>query len=343
MAKWYLDEGFQSDIVLSTRVRLARNIAGIPFPNRMSDADGARVISMVDDALKKLNYRFTLIRMDDIGDLERQRLMEEHVISPDMLKNTKNKAVFVSADDSVSILVNEEDHLRLQSMFSGLEAQKAYDLLEKIDDFLGKELPYAFHEKYGYLTACPTNVGTGMRLSFMLHLPALCSAHLADSLFSTIGKLGITVRGLYGEGTKSQGNVFQVSNQVTLGRSEAEIIDGVTEVINQIIAQERELRGRMMKENGAAIEDQISRSLGTLRYARILSSAELNDLLSNVRMGVSIGFIRDVTIRDLNTLMVESRPGHVMGGHAMTSFERDVKRAELVRNHLAGQGHKKEA
>lgn len=337
MAKWYLDEGFQSDIVLSTRVRLARNIEGLPFPNRMTDADGAKLISMVEQALAKLNYQFRLVKMDDIDDLERQKLMEEHFISPDMLKNTKNKAVFISGDDSVSILVGEEDHLRLQSMFSGLEAQKAYDLLEKVDDFLSKELPYAFHEKYGFLTACPTNVGTGMRLSFMLHLPALCKAHLADSLFSTISKLGITVRGLYGEGTKPQGDVFQVSNQVTLGRSETEIMEGVTEVIHQIIAKERELRSRMMQENGAAIEDAVYRALGTMRYARILPSAELNGLLSSVRMGVSIGLIKDVSIRDLNTVMVEARPGHVMGDHVLTGFERDVKRAALVRERLCRQ------
>lgn len=334
MAKWYLDEGFQSDVVLSTRVRLARNIEGLPFPNRMSDADGAKLISMVEQALSRLNYQFRLVRMDEIDDLERQKLMEEHFISPDMLKNTKNKAVFISADDSVSILVGEEDHLRLQSMFSGLEAQKAYDLLDKVDAFLAKELPYAYHEKYGFLTACPTNVGTGMRLSFMMHLPALCKTHMADSLFSTIGKLGITVRGLYGEGTKSQGDVFQVSNQVTLGRSETEIMDGVTEVVNQIIAKERELRSRMMQENGAAIEDTVFRALGTLRYARILPSAELNSLLSHVRMGVSVGLIPDVSIRDLNTVMVLSRPGHVMDDRTLTSFERDVKRASLVRQRL---------
>lgn len=337
MAKWYLDSGFQDDVVLSTRVRLARNIKGIPFPNRMSADDAEKVISMVSDALSKLNYKFNLIRLSGLTDIERQRLMEEHFISPQMLKDPEHKAVFLSEDESVAIMINEEDHIRMQCIYAGLEGSKAYDLISKIDDFLGETLQYAFHKKYGHLTACPTNVGTGMRMSFMLHLPALCMAHMADNLFAAVGKLGVTVRGMYGEGTKSSGYIFQISNQKTLGKSESELSQNLIDVVNQIITKERELRRRIAKDKGMTLEDNIMRSYGIIRYARKISTDELTGLLSNVRFGVSLGIIDDIEINKLNEIMVITRPAHIMETGTEDGFTRDVKRAEVIKTVLSSK------
>ena len=330
MAKWYCDRGFQDDVVLSTRVRLARNLKGIPFPNKMSGDDGEKVIKTVADALSNLNYKFNLIRLNGISEIERQKLLEEHLISPQMLKNPEHKAVFISDDEAVAIMINEEDHIRFQSIYAGFEGDKAYELISKIDDFLGNSIEYAFHRKYGHLTACPTNVGTGMRISFMLHLPALCMARVADNLFAAVGKLGVTVRGMYGEGTKSSGYIFQISNQTTLGKTEAELSQNLTDVVNQIITKERELRRRILQDKGIAIEDKIMRSLGLMTYARKISTEELTGLISNVRFGVSLGIIDNVDINKLNEIMVVTRPAHITEFGATNSYERDVKRAEVI-------------
>lgn len=335
MAKWYCDSGFQEDIVLSTRIRLARNIKGIPFPNRMKKGEGSKVIELVANALEGMNYKFNLIRLADISEIERQKLFEQHTISAEMLKDTADKAVFVSEDDVVSILVNEEDHIRMQCIYAGAESGKAYDLISKIDDYLSERLEYAFHRKYGHLTACPTNVGTGMRMSFMLHLPALCMTRLADNLFATVGKLGVTVRGMYGEGTKPGGNIFQISNQTTLGKTEEELSANITDVVNQIIAKERELRHRIIQDKGVAVEDKIMRSYGIMRYARKISSEELAGILSNVRFGISLGIINDISIKELNEITVITRPAHIAETGAATAFERDVKRSEIISNIIA--------
>lgn len=334
MAKWYCDRGFQDDVVLSTRVRLARNLKGIPFPNKMSDADGEKVIKTVSDALSNLNYKFNLIRLHEISDIERQKLLEEHLISPQMLKSPEHKAVFISDDDAVAIMINEEDHIRFQSIYAGFESEKAYELISKIDDFLGNSVEYAFHRKYGHLTACPTNVGTGMRISFMLHLPAICMARVADNLFAAVGKLGVTVRGMYGEGTKSSGYIFQISNQTTLGKTEAELSQNLNDVVNQIITKERELRRRILQDKGIAIEDKIMRSLGLMTYAKKISTDELTGLISNVRFGVSLGIIDNVDINKLNEIMVVTRPAHITELGATNSYERDVKRAEVINSIL---------
>ena len=198
MAKWYDDTGFQGDIVLSTRVRLARNLKGIPFPNKMSDDDAKKVVELVSGALENMNYGFTRLDLNAMSKTEKQKLVEKRYISPDLAKQTKPCAVFISDDESVSIMVNEEEHIRMQSIFAGLECQKAYDIISKIDAYLAEKLEYAVHPKYGYLTSCLTNLGTGMRVSCMLHLPAVCLCSVADSMFATLGKLGITVRGMYG-------------------------------------------------------------------------------------------------------------------------------------------------
>ncbi|MBQ8588610.1 MAG: protein arginine kinase [Clostridia bacterium] len=334
MAKWYEDSGFQSDIVLSTRVRLARNISGIPFPAKMTMEDAKRVIDMTDSALSDINLGFSRTDISSIGTSEAQKLVEKRYISPNLAASKKPAAVFVSGDESLSIMVGEEDHLRMQAIFAGFECKKAYDIISGLDTFLADRLSYAVHRKYGYLTSCLTNAGTGMRISCMMHLPAICKSQLADSLFAALGKLGVTVRGMYGEGSKASGYLFQISNQTTLGISEKEIADRVSDVVNQLIAKERELRQKLHNPDDPVLEDKIMRSYGILKSARILSTKELLELSSYVRFGISLGLISDIEPRVISTLMVETGPAHL--SEMADPRERDIKRAQIVRGKLDG-------
>ena len=333
MANWYSDTGFQSDIVLSTRVRLARNLSDVPFPPKMTDEDASAVIENVGKSLKSTNLEFERTDILTLSPIEREKLVEKHFISPNLAAQKRPSAVFVSSDESVSIMVNEEDHIRTQAIFAGFECQKAYDIVSRLDECMAEHLGYAVHQKYGYLTSCLTNAGTGMRISFMMHLPAICKFRIADKLFSAMGKLGVTVRGMYGEGTKASGYLFQISNQMTLGVSEKEIIDRLNDVVNQLITKERELRVALLKQEGLSLEDKIMRSLGVLGTARLMSSKEMHGLFSNIRLGISQGLITDIKHETLNTLMVETAPAH-LSTDAPSPAERDEKRAFMIRQKL---------
>ena len=333
MAKWYDDLGFQSDIVLSTRVRLARNIKDIPFPGKMSEQDAQKVIENVENAIQRTNMDF--VRHDILGlsPAEREQLVEKRFISPKLAKSTKPSAVFISEDNGISLMVNEEDHIRLQAIFAGFEGQRAYDIISRMDTVIAETIDYAVHQKYGYLTSCLTNVGTGIRISFMMHLPAICKANMAESLFAAMSKLGVTVRGMYGEGSKASGYLFQVSNQITLGVNEKDISDRLSDVVNQLVSKERELRSELLKREGVQLEDKIMRSVGILKTARLLSTKEMLTLFSNVRFGISLGLVKDIEPRVLNRLMVETSPAH-LAGEADSPTRRDTERARLVRETL---------
>lgn len=331
MAEWYKDSGMQNDIVISTRVRLARNLKGIPFPRKADEANSLKVVKLIEEALESLNYEFDKIEPDKLTKTQRQKLVEERYISPNMAECKHPGAVFISRDKFVSIMVNEEDHIRMQSIFAGYESQKAYDIISKIDTYLAEKLDYAVHPKYGYLTTCLTNAGTGMRTSYMLHLPAIVNAGIAENLFAAAGKLGVTVRGMYGEGTKAGGYLFQISNQITMGRSEEEIMNNLSKVVENIIAKERELRTKMHKQKGMVMDDQIMRSLGILKSARLMQSKELLTLLSNIRLGISLGLITDIDSKMLNTIMIETSPAHVTDENITTAMERDIERARIIR------------
>ncbi len=333
MAKWYDDTGLQSDIVLSTRVRLARNIKDIPFPNKMTDEQAIGVISKVENALERMNMNFERKDILSLTPLQREKLVEKRFISPNFAKVKKPAAVFLSGDGTLSLMVNEEDHIRLQAIFAGFEGQKAYELVSKVDTVLGETADYAVHQKYGYLTSCLTNVGTGMRISFMMHLPAICKTHMADSLFGALGKLGVTVRGMYGEGSKASGYLFQVSNQMTLGVNEKEIAERLIDVVNQLISKEREMRNELIKTEGVALEDKIMRSVGILRTARLISTREMLGLFSNVRFGISVGLVQDISPEVLNLLMVETSPAH-LASETDSPQKRDEERAKRVREKL---------
>ncbi len=340
-SKWMEGSGPQADIVISSRIRLARNLKGMPFPNLMNESQEAKVIRQVSQAIRSPMLfqavgELQLQPLRELSPLERLILVEKHLISPDLAEAEGNKAVILRDDEAVSIMVNEEDHLRLQCLLPALMLHEAWRLADATDDALENELDFAFDQERGYLTACPTNVGTGLRASAMLHLPALVLTKQAGPVLAALAKVGVAVRGLYGEGTEAQGNIFQVSNQITLGRTEEEIINNLSAVTVQLADQEREARQLVHRQNRWQLEDRVGRAYGVLTNARILSSQEALQLLSDVRLGVELKILCDLDQRLLNQLMIRIQPAYLQlaTGKEMTSFERDVRRATMVRELL---------
>lgn len=342
--------GPSADIVLSSRVRLARNIEGIPFPHLMNDEQTARVMGLAEEGAKELNRygflgRVELFQLSEVSPLERQVLVEKHLISPQQAREVKGKAVAISEDETVSIMVNEEDHLRIQCLFSGLQLAQAWELANRVDDALEGKINFAFSERRGYLTACPTNAGTGIRASVMMHLPALVMTNQAPRVFHTINQLGLAIRGLYGEGTEAKGNIFQVSNQITLGRSEEDIVAHLNGVVTQLIDHERQARAALQKEAGEQLEDRIGRAHGILSSARIMTSDEAMKLISDVRLGIDLGIITNVSQKAMNELLVVTRPAYLqkLAGRELSPFDRDLKRAALIRSKInpAAAGYRK--
>ncbi|OIQ54875.1 putative ATP:guanido phosphotransferase [Moorella thermoacetica] len=342
-SKWMEGSGPQADIVISSRIRLARNLKGLPFPNLMNSDQQARVVSQVSGAIQapmvfQAVGELKLQPLRALAPEERQILVEKHLISPDLAAAGGEKAVVLRDDEAVSIMVNEEDHLRLQCLLPAMMLHEAWRLADAADDALENELDFAFDQERGYLTACPTNVGTGLRASTMLHLPALVLTRQAGPVLSALTKVGVAVRGLYGEGTEAQGNIFQVSNQITLGRSEEEIINNLSAVTVRLADQEREARELLRKQSRWQLEDRVGRAYGVLTNARILSSQEALQLLSDVRLGAEMKIIRGLDQRLLNQLLVRIQPAFLQfsAGKEMTPQERDVYRAAMVRELLAG-------
>ncbi|MBO8129336.1 MAG: protein arginine kinase [Peptococcaceae bacterium] len=342
-SKWMDGNAPEADVVISSRVRLARNLASFPFPHQLSKEKANEIIHALQLAINNKKTRaavgpMELARLAELTPVERQILVEKHLISPDLLKTREEetRALVVSGDEIVSIMVNEEDHLRLQCLLPGLQLEEAARICALLDDALEQTLDYAFSEKLGYLTACPTNVGTGMRVSVMVHLPGLVINGGIKELLAFIPKVGLTVRGLYGEGTEAAGNLFQISNQVTLGRSEEEIVSGLGTVTEQVIARERQARQQLYRYRRDALEDRVWRAYGTLRYARLLTGDETMKLLSDVRLGVNLGFLKGPTPRLLNELIVLTRPAYItkMAGKDVPPAYRDSLRAKLVREKL---------
>ena len=328
---WYTKTGKDGDVVLSSRVRLARNIKGIPFGSRMSDSQQTEVIERCSKALNSLKF----IDLDKMSDIEKKSLIEQHLISADMLKNDRRKALLLNEDSSLSVMLGEEDHIRIQSMAAGFDLDKCLENANKIDDELESKVEYGFSEKFGYLTCCPTNVGTGMRASVMMQLTALVMSRKIESIISVLSKLGIAVRGIYGEGSKALGNIFQISNQVTLGVSEEETIQKLKQIVSELAEKEREAADMLYKENKFRFEDKIMRSLGILKNAVILTSEETMSLLSDVRLGINTGIIKNISLEDVNKTMYQVLPATIVKNYnLMAAEERDLKRAELVKEYL---------
>lgn len=337
MTAWYIDQGPERDVIISSRIRLARNFKDFPFPTRMNREQGVQVIKKSKEAILEnitlTSQSFEFIPMNSLSVIDRQVMVEKHLVSPEMLQNVHSRGVFLNKAENISIMVNEEDHLRIQCLFTGMQLDEAWDSANKLDNVLEEKIAYAYSEDYGYLTSCPTNVGTGMRASVMIHLPALAITGYLNSLLSAVSKLGIAVRGLYGEGTEARGNVFQISNQITMGISEEETLENLKGIVKQIIDQERMARNKLLQESRLRLEDKLYRSYGIFKNARVMSSEEFMKLFSDVRLGINMGIIKDVSLETLNTLMIATQPANIMQrfGSNLSPEERDVKRAELIR------------
>jgi len=337
-SEWLKSTGPNSDIVMSSRIRLARNLDKMPFPNWADKKQKEEVLGLIEGAVNKVDFLkgTSIFRLAELDSIDKQFLIERHLMSYEHAQKADHKAVIIDQEEIISIMINEEDHIRMQVMHSGLDLFEVWSIINRIDDCLAKELPFAFLADWGYLTACPTNTGTGMRGSVMLHLPALVMTRQINRVLAAIAKLSFTTRGLYGEGTQASGNFFQVSNQVSLGHSEDEILEGINGLIRQIIEQENQARDALRSQNKALLEDRISRSFALIKSAHIISSQETLDLLSMVRLGSDLGMIKDIDRRVINELFIITQPAHLqkIENKKLSAQERDVKRAELIRNRL---------
>ena len=282
---------------------------------------------------------YTYTKMSDLPALERQVLVEKHLISPHLANPDRQGAVILSENETVSVMVNEEDHIRIQCIYPGLQLEDAYKQADQVDDHLEKELPYAFDEDFGYLTSCPSNTGTGMRASVMMHLPALTITKQIDRIIPAISRLGMVVRGSYGEGSEAPGNIYQISNQTTLGKTEQEILVELGNITSRLIAHERNSRELLLAKSRIALENRIFRSLGTISYARLLPSEEAARCLSDVRLGIDIGIIEDIDMSILNELMIFMQPGFLQqyADVELSQEERDIFRAKLFRERLQAE------
>ncbi len=321
-----------SEAVVSTRIRLARNLKDYPFPIRLSADKACEIVDKVGKVLEDSDIRFHRVDLGAVSDAIRVAMIERHLVSPDFISAKEGRAVFLSDDNTISIMVNEEDHIRLQVIRDGFEADEAFRIANEVDDILSKKLDFAFHKRLGYLTQCPTNLGTGMRASVMLHLPALEMSGAVYRIGSNLSKLGLTMRGLYGESTKPAGAFFQLSNQVTLGISEKAAIENLKNITTQLIAQE--MRARESVLNNIETEDKLHRALGTLKSALLMDHSEAMALLSLVRLGVSSKKLETLSTDSIDKLIVEIQPASIMTrfGDDMTPRDRDIKRAEMIRN-----------
>ncbi len=337
--EWLRGTGAESDIVISTRVRLARNVAGYPFVARLRPEQQAALSRILRESILDGGVvpECSYFDLKVASDLERRLLVERHLISKEHEEAQGDRGVAIRENEAVSIMVNEEDHLRIQVLHSGFELDETWRTISAIDTALGQRVPYAFSTRLGFLTACPTNVGTGMRASVMLHLPALEFSKQIEKVFHAVAKINLIVRGLYGEGTQASGNLFQISNQITLGKTEEEIVEDIRGIIPEIIENERRARRFILDRSRQQLEDRVWRALGMLQNARIISSSETIALLSHLRLGVHLGILRDLDITVVNQLFVQTLPAHlqVLEGRELEPQMRDVARATYIRKCLA--------
>ncbi len=342
---WMDGSGDLGNVAISSRVRLARNLEDVPFPHLLSGKDADLVLKKVFQTVGRVGERgfggpIIQTSLSDISPLDCQVLVEKHLISPQHAESKTGKGLVLRYDESVAIMVNEEDHLRLQVLRSGLELDEAWVLASGIDDLCEQGLDYAYDEQIGYLTSCPTNAGTGLRASVMVHLPALAVANEISRVLTAVNKVGLVVRGLYGEGTEGQGNVFQISNQITLGQTEKEIIENLSLVVKQVVSEEIRVRETLFKNHRIEVEDRVFRALGLLSNARKITSDEAIKLWSDLRLGAEFHMIPGLTISDVNEILVLSRPNYVQKVFetTLTAQERDIRRADLIRKHLSSKG-----
>ncbi len=335
---WLSGNGPEADIVVSSRIRLARNIAGFPFISRADDDVRLRLVDTLKTAVMaaapERNLQFLNVAM--LEEIDSQLLMERQLISRELADTDGPRGVIIGPGEHVSVMINEEDHLRIQVLQSGFALQECWEIADALDTGIEASATYAFDEELGYLTACPTNVGTGIRVSVMVHLPGLRMTREIQKVNQAAQKINLAVRGLYGEGSQALGDFFQISNQMTLGCSEQELIENMSEVVPQIIGYERRVRDLLCRENRQALDDKIARARAILTGARSISSDETMHLLSNLRMGINLGIVEDISIGDVNALFVHTQPSHLqrLHGGPLKTAERNAARASYLRSCL---------
>jgi protein arginine kinase len=346
--EWLRGSGPNSDIVVSSRIRLARNLADFPFIRKCTGLDRADIEKTLRDRITTIKEwgDITYIDVNSLDEMDRQFLVERQLISREHADADGSRGVAIDGDETFSLMINEEDHLRIQVMQSGLDLKSAWRLVNRIDDLIEEHVTFAYHDRLGYLTACPTNVGTGMRVSAMLHLPALVITGQIEKAFRGLQRINLAVRGLYGEGSQAMGDFYQISNQVTLGGSEEDLISSVEDVAPGLIEYERKARDTLVNEGHKDLHDRVSRAYGLLCTAQQISSEETMQLLSSVRMGVNLGLIEDVEIPTVNKLFIHTQPAHLqkLRGSELGSVDRNIERASYLQRHLrrrSGNGTEK--
>ncbi len=341
MLKWYEESADNSDVVVSSRIRLARNLSKYPFSPKLSKSESKEMIKELESELslpispeRPLHW----IQVNTLSDIDKVALVERHLISETLAAKEDATAAMISDDEVVSIMLNEEDHIRIQTMSGGMNLEKAFSIADAIDDEINKKFAYAYHERLGYLTTFPTNVGTGLRVSYMLHLPGIARTKKLASISSDIGRFGVTIRGMSNDKENGIGNLYQIYNQKTLGRDEKELIQELGTIANQIIKQERRVRNKMMQDNKNLLEDTLLRSYGLLKYCKSLEIEEGMNLLSNVQLGITTGIIQLDADENFNiySLVMGIQPAHLEKekNRALKKEERDILRAEYVQKHL---------
>lgn len=340
MLKWYKETGKNSDVIISSRVRLARNLKKYPFSPKLTEKQAIMLVQEVKEAAGAMqgqfNEKFYSCNVDMLSDTDKTAMVERHIISPLLLEKEQSTGLILSEDEKISVMINEEDHLRIQSVTGGMNIIEAFRAANKIDDAANEALGFAYHEKYGYLTACPTNVGTGLRASYMVFLPALTVVEKIGRLAEELGQYGIALRGTYGEATKSVGSLYQISNQKTMGSTEREIIENLNRIVEQVMKQERRQREYMLINNYDEIEDKVYRSYGVLKYAKLLSSSDAMTLLAQLKLGMDMNMIQLGENYNIHELMMEIQPGNLQSNldRNVGSIQREKYRADYIRKKL---------
>lgn len=331
---WYLQSGKESDVVVSSRIRLARNIIEYPFETRCSKKENEEIVNKIKEVLPSIGYGLKILKLKDMDDITKMSLVEKRLVSPDFVMNKNDiGAIAINEEENICIMINEEDHLRLQVFAPGFEIEELLKLMVEIDTKFGKTLNYAYNDKYGYLTACPTNVGTGMRVSVMVHLPALTKTGNIQKVLHIINNFGMNIRGIYGEGSKAAGDIYQISNKQTLGVSEEEIINNMKIIVEKIIEQER-LARKYLAKHSIELEDKVYRSFGIISNCKKISSEEAREILSDVKLGTDLGIIKELDDLKVKKLYLYTKPANLQKylGEVNDNYERDIKRAEVIKN-----------
>ena len=336
---WYLENGKDSDVIVSSRIRFARNIKGFPFKEKMKDEDKKNLLEKIKFNTPSIGYGLKFLYLKDMDDLSKLALVEKHIISPDMiLDKDEEKAILINDEENICIMINEEDHIRLQVFTSGLDLQNTLNLAIELDEKLNEIFGFSYNEKYGFLTACPTNVGTGLRASVMVHLPALRITGNLSKILHIVNNFGMTIRGVYGEDSKSRADFYQISNIQTLGMDEKEIVANLENITKKVMEQER-LARKYLAKNSTELEDRVYRSYGILTNARILTSAECDDLISDVKLGTDLGIIQELNDTKVKKIMLYTKPASIQKRltKVLTGVERDRARTEVIKQIINGQ------